>query len=84
MLIFFLQYDLADLELDDDGSMDSDDSGDLDEEDIADPIGAERRRRAHLQDRLRRRAGEPVKPEVKELSKLMPTFLVMLRGVLAG
>jgi hypothetical protein len=35
------------------------------------------------QDQLRRTAGEPVKPEVTEVLKLMDPFVVMLRHVLA-
>jgi len=52
-------------------------------EDDADPIDAERRRRQRHADRLRRSAGEPQKPDISELRKMMPTFLAMLRGVLA-
>lgn len=52
-------------------------------EDELDPIEAERRRRAKQQDRLRRSAGEPVKPGVSEVHKLKDNFLVMLRQVLA-
>jgi len=54
-----------------------------DEEEDADPIAAERRRRQRLQDALRSRAGEPVKPVVAELGKLRGVFLTLLRGVLA-
>ena len=64
--------------------MSSDDSSDessADEE--LDPIAAERKRRAKKQDRLRRTAGEPQKPAVTEVSKLRPSFLAMLRMVLA-
>ncbi|KAF4594769.1 PX domain protein [Ophiocordyceps camponoti-floridani] len=52
-------------------------------EDELDPIEAERRRRAKMQDRLRRSAGEPAKPDVSEVHKLKDNFLVMLRQVLA-
>ncbi|PFH57550.1 hypothetical protein XA68_14870 [Ophiocordyceps unilateralis] len=52
-------------------------------EDELDPIEAERRRRAKMQDRLRRSAGEPTKPDVSEVHKLKDNFLVMLRQVLA-
>ncbi|RCI14703.1 hypothetical protein L249_6933 [Ophiocordyceps polyrhachis-furcata BCC 54312] len=52
-------------------------------EDELDPIEAERRRRAKMQDRLRRSAGEPTKPSVTEVHKLKDNFLVMLRQVLA-
>ncbi|KAF2756653.1 hypothetical protein EJ05DRAFT_71620 [Pseudovirgaria hyperparasitica] len=77
------ERDLADLELDDQGS-DDDDESDLDDEDLADPIGAERKRRARRADALRRTAGEPAKPDIRELTKLHPNFLDMIRGVLAG
>ena len=48
-----------------------------------DPITAERRRRVKKQDQLRRSAGEPVKPEIKEILKLREPFTMMLRLVLA-
>ena len=76
--------DLADFNGDDD-----DDSSDLDEEDEeemnggGDPIACERKRRQKIQDRLRRTAGEPVKPEVKQLQGMREGFLAMLRMVLA-
>ena len=62
-----------------------DDSSSEDEEatDELDPIAAERRRRAKAQDRLRRSAGEPVKPEVTEVLKLQEGFVSMLRMVLS-
>ena len=62
-----------------------DDSSSEDEEaiDELDPIAAERRRRVKAQDRLRRSAGEPVKPEVLEVLKLSDGFLSMLRMVLS-
>ena len=66
---------------DDEDMSDSDSEGE--EDDGLDPIEAERRRRRKHQDRLRRSAGEPVKPDISELRKLMPSFLAMLRGVLA-
>ncbi|KAI4591951.1 hypothetical protein KJ359_012026 [Pestalotiopsis sp. 9143b] len=53
-------------------------------EDELDPIEAERRRRAKTQDRLRRSAGEPVKPDVSEVHHLKENFLSMLRQVLAN
>lgn len=62
---------------------DEDDSEDEDAEDDLDPISAERRRRRKAQDRLRRSAGEPVKPEVTEVLKLKEPFLAMLRAVLS-
>ncbi|KAF1346866.1 hypothetical protein BDV97DRAFT_300680 [Delphinella strobiligena] len=58
------------------------DSSDEDEEDL-DPIVAERKRRAKTQDLLRARAGEPIKPEVVEVSKMRESFVSMLRMVLA-
>ena len=62
----------------------SDESDEEEAMDELDPIAAERKRRAKRQDRLRRTAGEPVKPEVTEVVEMMPTFVVMLRQVLAG
>lgn len=59
------------------------DSGEESAEDDLDPISAERRRRRKAQDRLRRSAGEPVKPEVSEVLKLREPFLAMLRAVLS-
>lgn len=53
-------------------------------DDELDPISAERKRRAKRQDHLRRTAGEPVKPAISEVLKLMPGFGSMLRNVLAG
>lgn len=73
------QMDLEDMAYDDD----SDSEDEAEEEDDMDPIEAERRRRAKRQDRLRRSAGEPVKPPVSEVHKLKENFLVMLRMVLA-
>lgn len=71
--------DLQDLKMDEE-----DESSDEDEaEDELDPIAAERRRRSKAQDRLRRSAGEPQKPAVSEVHKLQPSFLSMLRMVLA-
>ena len=64
----------------------AEDESSSDEEEAADeldPIAAERRRRAKAQDRLRRSAGEPVKPEVSEVLKLRDSFLSMLRMVLS-
>ncbi|KAL2262042.1 hypothetical protein VTK26DRAFT_2636 [Humicola hyalothermophila] len=75
------QEDLAEMEYDD--GDDSADELDAEAEDELDPIEAERRRRARRQDRLRRHAGEPKKPEVEEVHKLKDNFLVMLRMVLA-
>ncbi|KAI9869067.1 MAG: hypothetical protein M1813_002890 [Trichoglossum hirsutum] len=73
------EVDLQDLEIEDGGNSSDEDE----EDDELDPIAAERKRRARKQDHLRRTAGEPQKPEVKELNKLQPSFLAMLRNVLA-
>lgn len=65
---------------------DEDEDGSSDEEDELDeldPIAAERKRRLKAQDRLRRTAGEPVKPAVSEVLKLHGPFVAMLRMVLA-
>jgi hypothetical protein len=71
--------DLQDLQMDEE-----EDSSDEDEaDDNLDPISAERRRRSKAQDRLRGKAGEPQKPVVTEVLKLQPSFLSMLRQVLA-
>jgi len=74
--------DLQDLELDEEPE-DEESESDLDDEEIADPIAAERKRRARAQERLRRTAGEPKKPPIVELDKMHPSFLAMLRSVLA-
>jgi len=71
--------DLQDLRIDEDDSTSEDEEA----EDELDPIAAERRRRMRAQDRLRRTAGEPQKPVVTEVLKLQPSFLSMLRQVLA-
>ncbi|GAB1310319.1 PX domain-containing protein [Madurella fahalii] len=73
------QDDLDDMAYDDD----SESEAEAEAEDELDPIEAERRRRTRRQDRLRRNAGEPAKPEVSEVHKLKENFLVMLRMVLA-
>jgi hypothetical protein len=62
---------------------DSEDEAEAEADDELDPIEAERKARARRQDRLRRNAGEPAKPEVSEVHKLKENFLVMLRMVLA-
>ncbi|KAK1822321.1 hypothetical protein LTR12_003261 [Friedmanniomyces endolithicus] len=76
--------DLQDLAL---GDEDEEDEGESSEEDEVeaggDPMEAERKRRKRNQDALKRSAGEPVKPRVVELPKMMEGFLGMLRGVLA-
>ncbi|CRG88306.1 hypothetical protein PISL3812_05335 [Talaromyces islandicus] len=73
--------DLEDLAIADEESDEEDENTD---DDDLDPIAAERRRRAKKQDHLRRSAGEPVKPDVKEVYKLQEAFRLMLRQVLAG
>lgn len=73
--------DLQDLNDDDDDEGGWDSSEDEDED--ADPIVAERKRRSKRQEVLRRGAGEPVKPEIREIRKLRDGFLTLLRGVLA-
>jgi Domain of unknown function in PX-proteins (DUF3818)/PX domain len=76
-----LQMDLEELNYDDEEDDESTDEEEgLDE---LDPIAAERKRRLKAQDRLRRTAGEPVKPPVSEVVKLQSSFLAMLRMVLA-
>lgn len=71
--------DLQDMAYDDD----SDDEEEVELEEDLDPIDAERKRRAKRQDRLRRSAGEPVKPHVSEVHHLKDNFVTMLRMVLA-
>lgn len=75
-----LQLDLQDLELDDDAT-DSDEEEEFEDDD--DPIEAERKNRARTAEKLKRRAGEPKKPVIEEIKKLHPSFLTMLRSVLA-
>ncbi|KAK8226096.1 hypothetical protein IWZ00DRAFT_563804 [Phyllosticta capitalensis] len=72
--------DIEDLNLDD---AESETYSDEDSDDDADPIVAERNRRARRAEQLKSRAGEPQKPQVVELKKLHPAFLNMLRSVLA-
>jgi hypothetical protein len=71
--------DLQDLQMDEE----DDSSNEDDADDDLDPISAERKRRSKAQDRLRGKAGEPQKPVVTEVLKLQPSFLSMLRQVLA-
>ena len=73
------EADMADLG----GETDSEGNSSDESEEERDPIASERKRRAKKQDHLRRNAGEPVKPEVKELKGLREGFLSMLRMVLA-
>jgi hypothetical protein len=75
------ELDLQDLELDDDAT-DSEDEEEIDDDD--DPIEAERKNRARAAEKLKRRAGEPKKPTIEEIKKLHPSFLAMLRNVLAN
>jgi hypothetical protein len=75
------QSDMMDLRISEDEA--DDDSDEEEEEDELDPIHAERRRRKKAQDRLRARAGEPVKPEVSEVLKMREGFSAMLRMVLS-
>ena len=72
--------DIEDLAYDEDSANEEEEE---EAEDELDPIESERRRRAKKQDRLRRNAGEPIKPTVSEIHKLKENFLVMLRQVLA-
>jgi hypothetical protein len=72
------EEDLSDLEENEEEWSDSDSDG----EDDNDGILAEQKRRAR-QARLRAGAGEPKKPPILELNKLMPGFLDRLRMVLA-
>jgi hypothetical protein len=60
-----------------------DEESEEEEADELDQVQAERRRRKKAQDRLRARAGEPVKPEVSEVLKMREGFLAMLRMVLS-
>lgn len=71
---------MLDMNLDEAEENSSDEDDDTDE---LDPLAAERMRRAKKRDFLRRTAGEPVKPDVYELSKLQSGFLTLLRLVLA-
>ncbi|KAL8987262.1 MAG: hypothetical protein Q9177_003512 [Variospora cf. flavescens] len=79
------EVDLADMNDEIAGGDGSSGSESADEDGVenADPIAAERKRRARKQDHLRRSAGEPVKPEVKQLKGMREGFLSMLRMVLA-
>ena len=72
--------DLA--EMQDDDSSEEEEKED-EENGVRDPIVGERKRRKRAQDRLRRTAGEPIKPEVKQLGAMREGFLAMLRMVLA-
>jgi hypothetical protein len=74
------EEDLSDLD-DSDSEYDSDDDGADGEGGEVDGILAEQKLRARRA-RLRSGAGEPVKPEIGELDKLMPGFVDRLRLVL--
>lgn len=76
------ELDIEDLGLGEGDESDSDEAED--EAEDMDPIAAERRRRQKIQMALRSKLGEPVKPSISELPKLMPPFVSMLRLVLAG
>ncbi|KAI0102882.1 hypothetical protein GGR51DRAFT_550170 [Nemania sp. FL0031] len=67
--------DLEDLNYD----FESDEEAEAEEEEELEPLEAARRRLAKKQDRLRRSAGEPTKPEVSEVHRLKDNFIVMLR-----
>ena len=73
------EMDLEDMVYDED----SDSEAEQEAEEEMDPIEAERQRRSKRQDRLRRTAGEPEKPDISEIHRLKENFLVMLRIVLA-
>ncbi|KAL7273032.1 hypothetical protein RUND412_004134 [Rhizina undulata] len=64
-----------------DNSREYGDEDDMD--DAADPLEVERHKRELLKDQLKRRSGEPEKPEVTEILKLKEAFLLQLRMVLA-
>ncbi|KAH9909378.1 succinate flavoprotein subunit [Xylariomycetidae sp. FL2044] len=72
------EMDLEDMAYDDG----SDEEADAEAEEEMDPIEAERTRRAKRQDRLRRTAGEPVKPSVSEVHHLKENFVAMLRQLI--
>ncbi|EER37047.1 PX domain-containing protein [Histoplasma capsulatum H143] len=74
------EADLEDLAIDDMASHSSDEDS---AEDDLDPISVERKRRSKRQARLRRTAGEPVKPEIREILKMRESFGAMVRTVLA-
>ncbi|KAL9098320.1 MAG: hypothetical protein Q9163_006003 [Psora crenata] len=76
------ESDLADLGTDSDTEEEGEEEDDI-EDGHADPIASERKRRARLADKLKRTAGEPIKPPIKELHGLKEGFLAMLRMVLA-
>ena len=75
--------DLQDLNEDNDEGGGAWDDDSEDDDDGMDPIVAERKRRAKRQEVLRRTAGEPVKPDIREILKMRGRFLGMIKGVLA-
>ena len=79
------EADIQGLGLGDDEDSDDDERTDSEDDHASggDPIAAERRKRARVQEALKSRAGEPKKPEVGEVGKLMEGFVSMLRMVLA-
>ena len=74
------ESDLADLRS---GSESESEEDDIEGGGGVDAIAGERKRRAKVADKLKRSAGEPVKPEIRELEGLKDGFLSMLRMVLA-
>lgn len=78
------ESDIQDLGL---GESDAEEEREEDEreeaEDELDPIAVERRRRGRLQEALRSRQGEPVKPAVREVAGLREGFVDLLRMALA-
>ena len=79
------EADISGLGLGDDESDEDDESiEDDDGDEGGDPIAAERRRRSRVAEALKSRAGEPKKPEVHEIPKMMDGFVSMLRMVLAS
>lgn len=58
---------------------------DEDEEDeaLGDPLAVERRKKRRVKEMLKRKAGEPKKPEVVEIWKMGEGFVEALRGVLS-
>ncbi|KAL9051202.1 MAG: hypothetical protein Q9162_006180, partial [Coniocarpon cinnabarinum] len=65
------EADISGLGLDDEASDDEDDDADDSDGEDEDPIAAERRRRGRVAEALKSRAGEPKKPKVGEINKMM-------------
>ena len=77
-------FGIQDADLVDEYSESESDAADSDVEDgQGDPLSSERKRRAKVADKLKRSAGEPAKPDIKELGGLKEGFTAMLRMVLA-